>query len=563
MTDLKRMALVGLALLAWVGLLNAGVLAAGWRWDDTQILLHAHQYSIWQDFLVPQIWQQFSPANLTPWLIFSFEVDMALFGLNPTFFYIHQLLAIWAAGCLMYLCLTLWCRPLFAVGGALLFLSGLPVMLVAEQLMTRHYIEGLVFSLMALYAFVMHLRYNSRVALLFALLMYVLAVSAKEIYVPLPAVLLVLPASQWRARLRAAAPFFLVTAIYALWRSFMLDSVSGGYVDSSEYLSVGFVSDVLQAFMRFPALLAGSAAWVLVLVLMVLWGGCLFQSLKQGKVPWLALVIAAAVLLPLAPLVRSPGITLADRYLLLPWAVVSFSMAWCASRLAGVVNVRSPVAGDAIRALPFLAIPLVIPLVIVMTLLHAFPVRQAVAASGKEFDVQAVFLWNHDNSVAYLPSHHALNAFWFATGLQTLKQRITGLSSPVAVVDEMYLTQVDVDRLFTYQSDCQCMQDVTGQIAELRAQFFDRTRESEPLSLTYSYQQGYFAWQFGPWQEGSYHVVSDRLGVLPLPASGRLRVTLEDNVPFYLRYTSAQGWVTYSALQRVVHDSPDVNWSRN
>jgi len=98
MLNLLKIVLAALALLALTLVVNAGVFDANWRWDDTQILLHSHQYSFWQDFTRPQVWQQFSPANLTPWLIFSFEVDMILFGLTPAAFYLHQLLAIAAAG---------------------------------------------------------------------------------------------------------------------------------------------------------------------------------------------------------------------------------------------------------------------------------------------------------------------------------------------------------------------------------------------------------------------------------------------------------------------------------
>ena len=158
MTNLLKAGLGLLLMLALVLLVNAGVIGANWRWDDSQILLHSHQYSFWQDFTRPEVWQQFSPANLTPWLIFSFEVDMILFGLNPTLFYLHQLLAIAAAAFMLYSCLRLWCLPVFAAAGAALFVLGLPTMLVAEQLMTRHYIEGLVFALVAVYAFVLYLR---------------------------------------------------------------------------------------------------------------------------------------------------------------------------------------------------------------------------------------------------------------------------------------------------------------------------------------------------------------------------------------------------------------------
>ena len=566
MTNLLRAGLAALVLLTLVLLVNAGVFGANWRWDDTQILLHSHQYSFWQDFTRPEVWQQFSPANLTPWLIFSFEVDIILFGLTPGAFYLHQLLAIAAAALMLFLCLQLWCRPIFAAAGAVMFVIGLPTMLVAEQLMTRHYIEGLVFALIAVYAFVLYVRSGRVWLCLLALLMYVLAISAKEIYVPLPALLLLVPDADWRRRLKASIPFFVLTGLYALWRGYMLNSFSGGYVDSSEYLTSAFVGDVISSFATFPALLTGAAWPVFVVLVAGLW---LIYIVGQKRFPWRALLVVALVLLPLVPLVRSPGIVLADRYLLLPWVMLSFSLAWCADRVAASLDWKNLNAASlglqpwhsktALAAAPWL----VLPLIGWLTLMHALPVRQTVASVGTEFDVQADFLWRNEDTRAFVPSGNVLPAYWFVEGLATLKERISGQGSPLPVVDDVYLAEHDVSLLFTYDAACQCMRDISADVPARLAAYEQRLRPLAPLSLQYSYQQGYFSWQFGPWQEGSYHVVSDTLGVLPLPSAGQLRVTLADNAPFYLRYTSPEGWITYSQLNHVVRDAAAVEWSRN
>ncbi|HDZ09446.1 hypothetical protein [Pseudohongiella sp.] len=566
MMNLLKIALAALLLLALVLVVNAGVFDANWRWDDSQILLHSHQYSFWQDFTRPEVWQQFSPANLTPWLIFSFEVDMILFGLSPAAFYLHQLLAIVAAGLLLFMCLNLWCRAVFALAGSVLFVVGLPSMLVAEQLMTRHYVEGLVFALAALYGFVMYLRTDRKGLLAVAVLMYVLAVTAKEIYVPLPALLLLVPDRDWGARIKASLPFFAVTVLYTLWRGYMLGSYSGGYVDSSEYLSLAIVGEVLASFVRFPALLTGIGWPVLVLLFLGLWAAYLARS---RRVPWRALLVAALVLLPLVPLVRSPGIVLADRYLLLPWLMVCFALAWCVDKVmvvrnkAATGNTQAAAANTATPLPAMILAGTAMPIMVAITLLHAMPVRQALASVGTEFDVQAQFLWQNEDTHAFVPSGNVLPAFWFVTGLVDLKARISGQGSPLPMVDDIYLAQQPDIRLFTYDVNCQCMRDVTGAIPERLAQHRARVRADAALSLSYRYQQGYFSWQFGPWQDGSYHVVSDTLGVLPLPPAGQLRVTLADNAPFYLRYTSPEGWITYSELNRVVQDGAAVEWSRN
>jgi len=76
---LKYLLLITITLIA----INQHLLFANWRWDDTQILLHALNTSAWDNFTNPDVWRKFSPNNLTPWLILSFEIDYFLFGLNP------------------------------------------------------------------------------------------------------------------------------------------------------------------------------------------------------------------------------------------------------------------------------------------------------------------------------------------------------------------------------------------------------------------------------------------------------------------------------------------------
>ncbi|MEX2332684.1 MAG: hypothetical protein WD600_00390, partial [Pseudohongiella sp.] len=335
-------------------------------------------------------------------------------------------------------------------------------------------------------------------------------------------------------------------------------------------LSVAFITDVLASLSNFPALLTGTVWPVFVLLVAGLWGACI---ISQKRIPWRALLIAALVLLPLVPLVRSPGIVLADRYLLLPWVMLSFSLAWCADRVAhslggqlnwqnfnaATLGLRPWHGRTALAAAPWL----VLPVIAVLTLTQSVPVRHTVARVGTEFDVQADFLWRNEDTRAFVPSGNVLPAYWFVTGLTTLKQRISGQASPLPVVDDIYLAEQDVSLLYTYDAACQCMRDISADVPARLAAHEQRLRALAPLALQYSYQQGYFSWQFGPWQDGSYHVVSDTLGVLPLPPAGQLRVTLADNAPFYLRYTSPEGWITYSELNRVVRDGPAVEWSRN
>lgn len=549
----ERQYLVAAAVLACVTLLlNAGALSGHWRWDDTQILLHIHEYGILSDFLRPEVWQAFSPANLTPWLIVSWQTDLMLFGLRPSLFYLHQLLALAALAWTLYLCLRLWTGRAPAWLAALLFLVGAPAMLVTEQLMTRHYVEGAVFCLLALYGCVRWLRGASWPVLALAVAAYALSVTAKEVYVPLVLLLPFLPEADWRQRLRAVIPFAGVALGYTLWRAYMLGSMSGGYTEAADYLSPAFAGTVLDSFLGFPQLLNGSL-WPLALSLYLLLVGGYVWTQRSG--PVLSGLVAALVLLPLVPLASSPGIDSPGRYLFLPWLVISFSCGFYADRLASRLQGSS-------RPLLVYGVHAMVAALVLVSLPQGWQTRRAVAAVGEEFDAQARFLWRRDGPEAFVPSDNVLSSFWFVTGLQEFKRRITGGDgAPEAIVDPIYL-DAGLSSLYVYDQDCRCMRDGTASIGQRLARHRDRLRPRAPLELEYAYQDGVFSWEFGPYREGSWHAVSDVIGVIPLARQGRLRVTLEDGAPFHLRYTAPDGWVTYSEQHRIRAGAPVTQWRR-
>ncbi|RKZ37297.1 MAG: hypothetical protein DRQ49_16435, partial [Gammaproteobacteria bacterium] len=114
-------------------------LSGFWRWDDGYIALHVFKHPGFDNFYVPNVWQKFSRAYLTPWIVFSFNLDLTLFGFSATAFYIHQLISLWLVSIATYFLLSLWVSNKWAFLGSLLFLGGTPVITVVEQLMTRHY----------------------------------------------------------------------------------------------------------------------------------------------------------------------------------------------------------------------------------------------------------------------------------------------------------------------------------------------------------------------------------------------------------------------------------------
>ncbi len=178
---------------------------------------------------------------------------MKLFGLNPFWFYLHHLISIWLVAVGSYFLLCLWLRLPQALFGAMLFLIGSPVFHVAQQLFTGHYIYGLLFSIITLYSYVLSLRRNSRGLVVLSSFFYLLAISCKEIYVPLVLVLsLISEGVDLKRRLSYLTIFITIDILYILWRFMGSGELLGGYIRPAAFrIDVFFQSlfSILHAFL--------------------------------------------------------------------------------------------------------------------------------------------------------------------------------------------------------------------------------------------------------------------------------------------------------------------------
>lgn len=543
--------IIGLCLLTFV--LNYPAFFGYWRWDDPSILFHIHRYSFWQDFLTPEVWQEFSPSNLTPWLSLSFEVDLILFGLNSGLFYLHQLLALAAVAFALYCTLCLWVLQRLALLGACLFLSGAPVVVVAQQLMTRHYIEGAAFCLLALALFVQYLRQAKLTFLLLSAVCYLIAVTAKETYVPLVVMLVFLPEKSLTDRIKAATPHITIAACYTLWRGYMLGSLSGGYTESASIFSIVNFSDVASTFLRLPALLFGSLWPLATAFYLALVAGYIYFSRGRMSLVFLTVLL---ILIPMVPLVSFPGINIADRYLFLPWLGFCFSLAFFSDRV--LLSMPTKLANSTVMLIyPLLAV------IFTVSLFSAIRLQSTVRALGEEFDAHGEFIWQSNQGQAFFPTDILLASYWYVSDLIAFRESLTGESNSPAPIIDPVLSASSATGIWRYQDSCTCLQNTGDSLTVLRQTRLANVDNTAALSLSFEYSSGYFDWKFGPYANGQYHVVSDQLGLLPVPRSGRLRVDIAPQTEFYLRYTSAEGWVTYSESQRIEPDGQRVIWERN
>lgn len=522
--------------LVWVGF---HTLPSGyWRGDDTAILFHALDSKDLSEFYIPSEWQKLSPSNFTPWITFSFKIDLWLAGLSPEFFYLHQLSSLVMVLIAAYVLCRQWVPPIWAFLAVCLFLMGVPTASVTESLMTRHYLEGMLFALLAVLAFMHALRKQRMLWAFVGALLYALAVAAKEVYVPLVLVVLAMPLSGevWTRRLRLALPFIAVAVVYVFWRQYMLGVMVGGYAQSDSIFTFQTAMRTANEFGRIPESVLGPE-WKVPVIL--LGTAVLFTLVKRPAIIPLALVLVMGVFGPLIPLAISPGISGNDRYLFLFWYV--FSMGFILSMRDVALAITASKPGQLIAGAG-LYLAVMLPMVS-----YAKDMQISRQAYYKEFDVQGRFFFEANHEQAFIPSQTILNSYWYVTSLCDIKIRL-GQDCPVALIKGLPVNE-GFTRLSVYDFEKNKMIDITDRIQQEIA----RTTAidiSHPLSVLVTLKDAWIHWQLGPYDNGQYYAASPMLGRFPVSRVGAVRFG-GAVMPLHIQYESPQGWVTSSPLLEV------------
>lgn len=318
--------------------LHGHALNGFWRFDDGAHLMFATEYSPWQYFFDPAITRLQSGANVTPWNVFFYDINLFLFGFNPMGFYAHLLLVLFATALALFSLLRFWFSLPVASLGLLLFLLGKPTNHMAQELMCNHYLTGMLFSLLSLNFFVSYVRSGNYLKIIVATALYALAVSCKEVYAPLIAFPLFLPVGDIKQRFFSALPFLGVAMGYIFWRHAVLGVWLGGYNPAAGQVNV---QDIVQQLANIPILLFDKQGDGLVglVILTVISIVAFWNRSINGS---LFLVALIAVFLPLIPLTLSPGVSQADRYLFVPWVATSIWSAVIFQRInKSTISVKS------------------------------------------------------------------------------------------------------------------------------------------------------------------------------------------------------------------------------
>jgi hypothetical protein len=411
--------------------------------------------------------------------------------------------------------------------------------------MTRHYLEGLLGAILALLAFDRFLLAWSlgriRIAICWYFVVasaYGVAATAKEIYVPLPLLLLVLPGlGDWHQRLIRAAPLLALMGGYLVWRAFMLGQLAGGYSEIEVLLSIGTIVEFIRALLGFPGHLWGKA-WPLPTLLL---GWLAIRTCRREARRWMLLLSVGLLLLcPLLPLVKFPGFHGPDRYLFLLWFGVCVLVAVGMQNASASRPDRRAFAG--LSALCFL----------LPTMVNAIQHEHSRKTTAEQFEVQGRFLFEGDNKLVYLPTRILEGAFWYATELCSLRPKERG-PCPRALIQG-----VDDE-----VPDSKVMKFIGGQMENVnpeRVLQFLTVDRSAPLQASVKFRGGMVYWQFGPESLGRYFIASPKLGRYPISKTGALRTT-ERKLKFVLLYEEPDGIIRASPWLEVTEDLP-LEWRR-
>ena len=187
---------------------------------------------------------------VTPWFPFTFWVDRQVDPLSPRTAYLHTAVSLLATAFLLYFLMARFTDRLHALAMVSVWLWLPSTVVITEFLSTRHYLEGLAFSAASLLAAQKAVRQESYPYFWFSAIFYLLACTAKEVYVSTTLVLL-LGYYLLRRRFSAMAAMFGCGLLYAGYRFWALGLVG-------KNLSGAFLEDYHLFLARLPYILTGN-----------------------------------------------------------------------------------------------------------------------------------------------------------------------------------------------------------------------------------------------------------------------------------------------------------------
>lgn len=235
--------------------------------------------------------------SVTPWFPLTFWVDRQFSELSPVPAYLHSAFSLWLTACVFYLLMCHYLPRRYALVTASLWMLLPSTIVTLEFLSTRHYLEGLLLSLLAIGAALKADAYEGRaqrIALALSLGCYLLACTTKEVYVSATFVALLCLFVD-RRRWLAVLLLFGCGGAYAIYRLISLPS-------AAKVTGAAFASHYHLFLARWPFMFSGHEGGYVLLLAAVL---VLILVLAKRCLHWRAVIygggLGAVMLLTIFP----------------------------------------------------------------------------------------------------------------------------------------------------------------------------------------------------------------------------------------------------------------------
>ncbi len=488
------------------------LLGAWFLGDDTQWMWFSAVNPLWKIFFDSDIYLYINDANFTPMLGLSFKVDWTLFHMNPVGYNVHTLLSLWASSVMLYLFLRLFAGRISAFFGSLLFIVNPAAVAVVSCFSNRHYMEGMFWALLCLYLFFRNEKEGRLFFTFFSCVAYLLASLSKEVYLLLPAVMLLFVQDTFTERVKKILPFLLIVLAYLPWRWFMLGGSMGGYYFIDWSMNSLF-SNMKMAVML-PVLYVYGKYWPVLLITALLISFMMLSKSGNMRIFKKSLALYLLALLPVIPVMAIflPSGPAGGRYAfhISTLLIVLFSLAY-----------HSFKDGKGVKIL-FLFSFLFTLMAFYEQSVH---IRDAFVSDRKTSKEETVkFLSNERYLKGVYPP-------WFYDGLSRLYGRFYGRQIVTGVFYEDALKYHDRDVIESVKG--------TGGTSYLEAQKAMRTG---PLDIEITWNGRVASWSLGPERVTFYHLLLRKENELyylypPVKRSGRhfFAKGFADNENIYIR----------------------------
>jgi len=444
-----------------------------------------------------------------------------------------------------------------------MFIMSPPTLSVVSWLTLRHYLEGMGFGLLSIFFYVKAIRSNKLALLCISTLFYLMAAVSKEVYVPLPFILVFLPEKDLHKRLVYSIPFIIVLGMYTLYRAWILgDNFMGG---CSTIWPWTFKSAILNT----PKVLKshGGSWWVFsVVCIVIIWGlKYLNGHRKILKEIFRGIFLFLLLWTPIIPVSQLWGDRLDSlRFFFLTSLFIAICYILSAERIFRESEGRIQKAFILLTVLFVLA-----------GSYYSFKMQKVLwdSAKAEAYTTGKFFIENNDrlDAIFIINQPH-----WFYDGLEKIKAEQSKKNAERKmrlVAEEFYgfnkLWSGEDLKIFAYDQRMNTVVDVSHK-ARKTHEVFLKTLHDKPLTVFLNIKGGTLNLQLGPY-EGQHFILEASPSMpdfyyLALPIGNKVKIKLTHREKiriFRFAYKSPEGWTSISP-EFVIDWSKDqtFNWSR-